>query len=80
VRDGDKRRDGRAAGTPIARSTLVCTVCGASEEVELDVLALLGRSIVRSLGAELASHRIELRGRCGACCALATPRSAWGEA
>jgi len=66
--------------TPVARSTLICTACGASEEVDLDVLGLLGRSIMRSLGAEVVSHRIELRGRCCACRALAMPRPAWGDA
>lgn len=65
---------------PLARSVLVCTGCGAREEFELDVLATLGSSVLQALGAEVHSHRIELRGRCAPCQALAIPRAAWGVA
>ena len=64
---------------PIAHSTLICTGCGASTEFELDILGMLGHSALHALGAEILSHRIELRGRCAVCQALARPRERWGE-
>lgn len=65
---------------PLARSVLLCTGCGAREEFELDVLGALGSSVLQGLGGEVVSHRIELRGRCAPCQALAIPRASWGVA
>jgi len=58
---------------PIAHTTLTCTSCGTTAEVELDVLGLLGTAVVRGSGFDLLSHRLELRGRCAGCVALAGP-------
>jgi Fur family ferric uptake transcriptional regulator len=50
---------------------LVCTACGEVREFEDPAIEALQEKVAQRAGFEIASHRLELYGRCAACSASA---------
>jgi Fur family peroxide stress response transcriptional regulator len=62
--DGGNRYDGNR---PYPHPHLICTRCGAIEDLEVDALSEIPQRIARDTGYRIVSHRLDFFGLCPRC-------------